>query len=151
MNLLSLVGLWLDNIYQIRRKWYYSSGWKNLQSKRGLGWNGKLTRPEPTNHCGPQGHAHAKQGRTGGVGDFWILHRRTRTPLPFANQYAMLDACRRLVCRLASPRTHRCSALLAPLFFSGRATSKWLTGWGVWFRVWTWVLPHRMFKLMHKY
>jgi hypothetical protein len=35
MNLLSLVGPRLDNIYQIRRKWYYSSGWKNFQSKRG--------------------------------------------------------------------------------------------------------------------
>jgi len=43
-----------------------------------------------------------------------------------ANQYAMLDACRRVVSsRLASPRTHRD----APLFFSGRASSKWLTGW----------------------
>jgi hypothetical protein len=35
MNLLSLVGLRLDNIYQIRRKWYYLSGSKYLQSKRG--------------------------------------------------------------------------------------------------------------------
>ena len=35
MNLLSLVGPRLDNIYQIRRKWYYLSGWKKLQSKRG--------------------------------------------------------------------------------------------------------------------
>ena len=37
MNLLSLVGPRLDNIYQIRRKWYYSSGCKNLQSDQGLG------------------------------------------------------------------------------------------------------------------
>jgi hypothetical protein len=36
MNLLSLVGLRLDNIYQIRRKWYYSSGWNFFQSKQGL-------------------------------------------------------------------------------------------------------------------
>jgi hypothetical protein len=36
MNLLSLVGPRLDNICQIRRKWYYSSSSKNLQSKRGL-------------------------------------------------------------------------------------------------------------------
>jgi hypothetical protein len=36
MNLLSLVGPWLDNICQIRRKWYYSSGWNFLQSKQGL-------------------------------------------------------------------------------------------------------------------
>jgi hypothetical protein len=36
MNLLSLVGPRLDNICQIRRKWYYSSGLKYLQSKRGL-------------------------------------------------------------------------------------------------------------------
>jgi hypothetical protein len=34
MNLLSLVGPWLDNIYQIRRKWYYSSWWNFLQSKQ---------------------------------------------------------------------------------------------------------------------
>ena len=41
MNLLSLVGPRLDNICQIRRKWYYSSGWKKLQSKHGpsLGQN----------------------------------------------------------------------------------------------------------------
>jgi hypothetical protein len=40
MNLLSLVGPRLDNICQIRRKWYYSSGWTNLQTKRGLnGWS----------------------------------------------------------------------------------------------------------------
>jgi hypothetical protein len=37
MNLLSLIGPWLDNICQIRQKWYYSSGWNFLQSKRGLG------------------------------------------------------------------------------------------------------------------
>ena len=37
MNLLNLGGLRLDNIYQIRRKCYYSSGWNFLQSKRGLG------------------------------------------------------------------------------------------------------------------
>jgi hypothetical protein len=36
MNLLSLVGPRLDNICQIRRKWYYSSGFF-FQSKRGLG------------------------------------------------------------------------------------------------------------------
>ena len=36
MNLLSLVGPRLDNICQIRRKWYYSSGSKNLQSEQGL-------------------------------------------------------------------------------------------------------------------
>jgi hypothetical protein len=36
MNLLSLVGPWLDNICQIRRKWYYLSDWNFLQSKRGL-------------------------------------------------------------------------------------------------------------------
>jgi hypothetical protein len=35
MNLLSLVGLRLDNICQIRRKWYYSSVWNFLQSKQG--------------------------------------------------------------------------------------------------------------------
>jgi hypothetical protein len=35
MNLLSLVGPRLDNICQIRRKWYYLSGWNFLQSKRG--------------------------------------------------------------------------------------------------------------------
>jgi hypothetical protein len=35
MNPLSLVGPWLDNIYQIRRKWYYSSGWNFLRSKQG--------------------------------------------------------------------------------------------------------------------
>ena len=35
MNLLSLVGLRLDNIYQIRRKWYYLSGSLFLQSERG--------------------------------------------------------------------------------------------------------------------
>ena len=37
MNLLSLVGPRLDNIYQIRRKCYYSSGWNFFQSKQGLG------------------------------------------------------------------------------------------------------------------
>jgi hypothetical protein len=36
MNLLSLVGPRLDNICQIRRKWYYSLGCKNLQSEEGL-------------------------------------------------------------------------------------------------------------------
>ena len=36
MNLLSLVGLRLDNIYQIRRKCYYSSSWNFFQSKQGL-------------------------------------------------------------------------------------------------------------------
>ena len=36
MNLLSLVGPRLDNIYQIRRKCYYSSGWNFFQSKQGL-------------------------------------------------------------------------------------------------------------------
>ena len=36
MNLLSLVGPRLDNIYQIRRKRYYSSGCNFLQSKQGL-------------------------------------------------------------------------------------------------------------------
>jgi hypothetical protein len=36
MNLLSLVGPRLDNICQIRRKWYYLSVWIFLQSKRGL-------------------------------------------------------------------------------------------------------------------
>jgi hypothetical protein len=36
MNLLSLVGSRLYNIYQIRRKSYYSSDSKYLQSKRGL-------------------------------------------------------------------------------------------------------------------
>jgi hypothetical protein len=40
MNLLSLVSLRLDNICQIKRKWYYSSGWKNLQSKQGLSKQG---------------------------------------------------------------------------------------------------------------
>jgi hypothetical protein len=34
MNLLSLVGPRLDNIYQIRRKWYYLSSSKNLQTKQ---------------------------------------------------------------------------------------------------------------------
>ena len=34
MNLLSLVGPRLNNICQIRRKWYYSSNSKNLQSER---------------------------------------------------------------------------------------------------------------------
>jgi hypothetical protein len=29
-----IVGPWLDNICQIRRKWYYSSGWNFLQSKK---------------------------------------------------------------------------------------------------------------------
>jgi hypothetical protein len=43
MNLLSLVGPWLDNIYQIRRKWYYLSGWNFLQSKQG---------PVFYNYCG---------------------------------------------------------------------------------------------------
>jgi hypothetical protein len=38
MNLLSLVGPRLNNICQIRRKQYYSSGSNFLQSKRGLGW-----------------------------------------------------------------------------------------------------------------
>ena len=38
MNLLSLVGPRLDNIYQIRRNYYYSSVWKNFQSKQDLGW-----------------------------------------------------------------------------------------------------------------
>ena len=38
MNLLSLVGPRLDNIYQIRRKCYYSSGWNFFQSKQGLCW-----------------------------------------------------------------------------------------------------------------
>ena len=42
MNLLNLVGLRLDNIYQIRRKWYYSSGWKNFQTKQGLDKINKL-------------------------------------------------------------------------------------------------------------
>jgi hypothetical protein len=37
MNLLSLVGLRMDNICQIRRKWYYSSGSFLLQTKRGPG------------------------------------------------------------------------------------------------------------------
>ena len=37
MNLLSIVGPRLDNICQIKRKWYYSSGWKKFQSKRGPG------------------------------------------------------------------------------------------------------------------
>jgi hypothetical protein len=32
MNLLSIVGPWLDNICQIKRKWYYLSGWKKLQT-----------------------------------------------------------------------------------------------------------------------
>jgi len=36
MNLLSLVGPRLNNIYQIRRKWYYSSDSKNLQNEPGL-------------------------------------------------------------------------------------------------------------------
>jgi hypothetical protein len=36
MNLLSLVGPWLDNICQIRRKWYYLSGWNFLQSNMGF-------------------------------------------------------------------------------------------------------------------
>jgi hypothetical protein len=37
MNLLSLVSLRLDNICQIRQKWYYSSGSKKfLQTKPGL-------------------------------------------------------------------------------------------------------------------
>ena len=36
MNLLSLVGPRLDNICQIRRKWYYLSSSKNLQSEQGL-------------------------------------------------------------------------------------------------------------------
>jgi hypothetical protein len=36
MNLLSLVGSRLDNICQIRRKWYYSSGSKNLQTEQAL-------------------------------------------------------------------------------------------------------------------
>jgi hypothetical protein len=35
MNLLSLVGPRLDNIYQIRRKCYYLSGYNFLQSKHG--------------------------------------------------------------------------------------------------------------------
>jgi len=35
MNLLSLVGPRLDNICQIRRKWYYLSGSLFLQSERG--------------------------------------------------------------------------------------------------------------------
>ena len=35
MNLLSLVDPRLDNIYPIRRKCYYSSGWNFLQSKHG--------------------------------------------------------------------------------------------------------------------
>jgi hypothetical protein len=54
MNLLSLIGLRLDNIYQIRRKWYYSSEWNFFQSKHGLGtpwflvkaWNGRLVLTE---------------------------------------------------------------------------------------------------------
>jgi len=36
MNLLSLVSPQLNNIYQIKRKCYYSSGWNFLQSKHGL-------------------------------------------------------------------------------------------------------------------
>jgi hypothetical protein len=36
MNLLRLVGPWLDNICQIRRKWYYLSVWNFLQSNPGL-------------------------------------------------------------------------------------------------------------------
>jgi hypothetical protein len=36
MNLLSLVGQWLDNICQIRRKWYYSSVWNFLQRVYGM-------------------------------------------------------------------------------------------------------------------
>jgi hypothetical protein len=36
MNLLSLVGPRLDNICQIRRKWYYLSGSLFLQSKQAL-------------------------------------------------------------------------------------------------------------------
>jgi hypothetical protein len=39
MNLLSLIGPRLDNICQIRRKWYYSSGCKNLQSEQGATTN----------------------------------------------------------------------------------------------------------------
>ena len=35
MNLLNLVGQRLDNIYQIRRKCYYLSGWNYLRSKQG--------------------------------------------------------------------------------------------------------------------
>ena len=35
MNLLSLVDPRLDNICQIKQKWYYLSGSKNLQSERG--------------------------------------------------------------------------------------------------------------------
>jgi hypothetical protein len=35
MNLLNLVGPRLDNIYQIRRKWYYLSGSFFFQFKRG--------------------------------------------------------------------------------------------------------------------
>ena len=38
MNLLNLVGPRLNNIYQIRRKWYYSSGSIFLQSKRAPSW-----------------------------------------------------------------------------------------------------------------
>ena len=40
MNLLSLVDSRLDNIYQIRRKWYYLSGSIFLQSERGLSQTG---------------------------------------------------------------------------------------------------------------
>jgi hypothetical protein len=42
MNLLSLIGPRLDNICRIRQKWYYSSGWKKLQTKPGLGLNPPL-------------------------------------------------------------------------------------------------------------
>jgi hypothetical protein len=41
MNLLSLVGPRLDNIYPIRRKWYYSLGLKYLQSKCDLETRGQ--------------------------------------------------------------------------------------------------------------
>jgi len=36
MNLLSLITLWLDNVYQIKRKYYSSPKPKFLQTKQGL-------------------------------------------------------------------------------------------------------------------
>jgi hypothetical protein len=67
MNLLILVGPRLDNICQIWRKWYYSSGWKNFQSKRG--WSRKCIRWLLEKKLMNLGYARGVQ-----ICCFWLYH-----------------------------------------------------------------------------
>ena len=75
MNLLSLVGPRLNNICQIRRKWYYLSGSKNLQSERG-----------PTHHCRAQAQVqfikarHSTDAETQGHGAPSLQQRNCMRP-----------------------------------------------------------------------